>query len=60
VAGDGGAAGDWRRRRLGLDRAQGLVRPKGNAGHFGMFLSPDCCFSYFNGGGVYWQTFAIS
>jgi hypothetical protein len=35
VAGDGGAAGDWRRRRcgrletrrLGLDRAQGLVRP---------------------------------
>jgi len=27
LAGDGGAAGDWRRRRLGLDRAQGLVRP---------------------------------
>ena len=27
VAGDGGAAGDWRRRRLGLDRAHGLVRP---------------------------------
>ena len=25
--GDGGAAGDWRRHRLGLDRAQGQVRP---------------------------------
>ena len=25
--GDAGAAGDWRRRRLGLDRAHGLVRP---------------------------------
>ena len=73
LAGDGGAAGDWRRRRLGLDRAQGLVRPssgparptrsgsnKGQRWSFWNVSLFRLLFSYFNGGGVHWQTFAIS